>query len=343
VGETGSRTGGYDVIAETWVQVGSDLKTAPGAPPGNWSVTPVKVVGAQGGTCSNLNARFPPRIMGMPDEFLQRSTVGFRSTSAVDDRHTWRLLNGSLNDGRIPIVVDFNTLVWVYGGELFHVYKVTGDRGQVFELEVVGVMEGSIFAGSFITAQRHVEAMFPDSAAYTYFLFRSGSTTPGQLADELERAFGDLGLDARETEQVVRDNLGYELSFLSLFQAYLALGLVVGAVGLGALAARGVRERRREIGAMRALGWPRREVGLTFLAEQLWIAVGGLTAGLLGATVAVLATTPSWLGGFGSLYFPAWQVAAVVAAVLAAAGASAALSAWGAARMDVVDALRSVE
>ena len=342
-GEASSRTGGYDVIAETWVQAGTDLKTSPNAPPGNWSVTPVKVVGAQGGTCSNLNARFPPRVMGMPDEFLQRSTVGFRSTSAGDDRHTWRLLNGSLNGGRIPIVVDYNTLVWVYGGELGHVYKVTGDRGRSFDLEVVGVMEGSIFAGSFITAQRQVEEMFPDSAAYTYFLFRSGSTPPGALADELEVAFGDLGLDARETEQVVRDNLGYELSFLSLFQAYLALGLVIGAVGLGALAARGVRERRREIGTMRALGWPRQGVGFTFLAEQLWVAGAGLVAGLLGAAVAVLMTTPSWLGGFKGLYFPLWQVATVVAAVLAAAGASAALSAWGAARTDVVEALRVVE
>jgi len=238
--------------------------------------------------------------------------------------------------------VDYNTLVWVYGGELGQVYHVTGDRGQSYELVVVGIMKGSIFAGSFITGLPLIEEIYPDSAAYTYFLVDSGGA-PDTFVGLLESHNAAYGLDARTTKQMVKDNLGYELSFLWLFQAYLALALVVGAVGLGAIAAREVRARRREIGMMRALGWSRWGVGLMFFAEQLWIALIGLALGIFGALVAVGTTVPLWLGGTEELHLPIWQVAAVVAAVIAAAGASAALSAWGAARMDVVEALRSVE
>ncbi|UCC93567.1 MAG: FtsX-like permease family protein, partial [Thermoplasmata archaeon] len=119
-------TGGYDVVAETWVQVGGDLKDDPSAPDGDWTVTPVKIVGHEGGTCSNLNARFPPRIMGMPPSFLEEVELGFRSSSVGGDRETWQYLSEETGKGRIPVVVDYNTLVWVYGGAQGDIYEVEG-------------------------------------------------------------------------------------------------------------------------------------------------------------------------------------------------------------------------
>lgn len=340
-GTDDSRTGGFDVVAETWVPMpegpGMRVWTA------DYWYYPVKVVGTQGGTCSNLNARYPPRIMGMPEGALQDITVEFRSSSIGSARETWMSLLEPTPEDRTPIVVDYNTLVWIYGGDLGDVYKVTGDDGRTFELEVVGVMEGSIFAGSFVMALPSIEQLYPDSAAYTYFLYETQSPKNDDFVAALERANAAYGLDARTTTQMVRDSLGYELSFLRLFQAYLALGLVVGALGLGALASREVRVRRHEIGTMRALGWSRAGVGLVFLAEQLWIAVAGLAAGIAGAAVAVVAATPGWLGSYEGLYFPVTDVGLVAVAVLVAAAVGAVGSARAASRMEVVDALRSVE
>jgi len=336
-------TGGYDVVAETWVPVGNDLKDDPDAPAGDWSVTPIKVVGHQGGTCSNLNARFPPRIMGMPPEFLQNVDLGFRSSSVGDDAETWLSLEEPTGKGRIPVVVDYNTLVWVYGGSLGDVYEVEGDGGRVHKMEVVGVMENSIFGGTFVTSRDMVDKVYPDTAAYTYFLFNSGSKSPGKLVKELEEAFGGLGLDARTTEQVVQENLGYELSFLRLFQAYLALGLVIGAMGLGALAAREVQDRRREIGGMKALGWPKRMVWQTFLAEQVWFALTGVVIGIIGAAIAIVAISPGWLGSITAIYFPAGTVGMLALAMVGAAALGALVAARDAARIDPADAMRSVQ
>ncbi|NIP35744.1 MAG: FtsX-like permease family protein [Thermoplasmata archaeon] len=298
-------------------------------------------MGHQGGTCSNLNARFPPRVMGMPEEFLEVVELGFRSSTEGGDRETWLSLTEMTGKGRVPVVVDYNTLVWVYGGSLGDVYEVEGDRGRVYEMEVVGVMEMSIFGGSFLTSLDLVERVYPDSAAYTYFLFDSGAMSPEKLAKELETAFGDLGLDARTTVEVVQENLGYELSFLRLFQAYLALGLVVGALGLGALAAREVQDRRREIGGMKALGWPGRMVWQTFLSEQVWFAIAGVLVGIIGAAIAIVAVSPGWLGSLTAIYFPAGTVAMLALAMVGAAGLGALVAARDAARVSAADAMRS--
>jgi len=336
-------TGGYDVLAETWVQVGKDLKEDPAAPGGDWTVTPVKVVGSQGGTCSNLNARFPPRVMGVPPEFIENVTVGFRDSQVGGDRETWRSLDSLTRNGHVRVVVDYNTLVWVYGGAIGDVYEVEGDNGRVHEMEVVGVMDASIFGGSFITSLDMVERVYPDSAAFTYFLFDSGSREPAKLVRDLESAFGDLGLDARTTEAVARETVGYEMSFLRLFQAYLALGLVIGSLGLGALAAREVQDRRREIGGMKALGWPRRMVWETFLAEQVWFALTGVVVGIVGAAIAVVAISPAWLGSVTKIYFPAGTVAMLALTMVAAAALGALVAARDAARVPPADAMRSVQ
>jgi hypothetical protein len=337
------QTGGYDVVAETWVPLGEDLRDLPGAPSGDWEVTPVRVVGHQGGSCSNLNARFPPRIMGVPPEFIGNVTVGFRSSTVGGDGETWRSLNQLTDKGNVPVVVDYNTLVWVYGGSLGDLYEVDGDDGRVHRFEVVGVMETSIFGGSFLTGVDMAMRVYPDSATYSYFLFDSGSKEPSKLARELEDAYADYGLDARTSVAVVQENLGYELSFLRLFQAYLALGLVIGALGLGALALREVQDRRREIGGMKALGWPRRMVWQTFLAEQVWFAVTGVAVGIVGAAIAIVAISPAWLGSVTAIYFPAGTIAILALAMVGAAALGALLAARDAARVDPAEVMRSMQ
>ena len=57
-------------------------------------------------------------------------------------------------------------------------------------------------------------------------------------------------------EEFARANL----QFLRLMQGYLALGLLVGIAGLGVVMVRAVRERRREVGVLRSLGFASVEV-----------------------------------------------------------------------------------
>ena len=59
------------------------------------------------------------------------------------------------------------------------------------------------------------------------------------------------------------------------------LGLVVGIVALGVISARAVVERRHAIGVMRAIGFSKRMVLLTFLGESSFIAIMGILIGII--------------------------------------------------------------
>ena len=70
------------------------------------------------------------------------------------------------------------------------------------------------------------------------------------------------------------------LALLSLFEGYLALGLIVGVAGIGVVTVRNVSERRQTVGMLRAIGFRQRHVLRMFSIEVSWVAVLGMLNGL---------------------------------------------------------------
>jgi len=292
--------GGYDIIGETAVPISIDLENASqrikhniDAPILDYlQITEIKMVGPQGGTCSNMNVRYPPRLLGVDTNFIQENDFQFMETRSDDDtsRFTWLDLEKTAadNNGRIPIIVDYNTLVWIYGGALGEIYTIDDEAGETIDLEVIGILENSVFGGTFIMSENNLEHLYPVSAEYRYALFKikpGVKTTPEELASDLERELYQYGMDAQAIRQLILENQAYERSFMVLFQAFLALGLIVGVIGLGVVTARNVQERRFEIGILRALGFNRKMVLKALLLEP---AFTGLIAILLGSLIGIL-------------------------------------------------------
>jgi len=59
-------------------------------------------------------------------------------------------------------------------------------------------------------------------------------------------------------------------------RATLGLGLIVGIAALGVISARAVVERRQQIGILRALGFRKRMIELSFLIESSFIALSAI-------------------------------------------------------------------
>jgi len=78
-----------------------------------------------------------------------------------------------------------------------------------------------------------------------------------------------------------------ENTYLSTFQTLGALGLLVGTLGLAAVLARNVLERRRELGLLGAVGFEPRHLRTIVLAESGVLVGGGLLLGTIAALVAV--------------------------------------------------------
>ncbi len=73
------------------------------------------------------------------------------------------------------------------------------------------------------------------------------------------------------------------LALLGIFEGYLALGLIVGIAGIGVVTVRSVSERSTSIGILRALGYRKNMVFLSFFIEVSWVSVLGMINGILVA------------------------------------------------------------
>jgi putative ABC transport system permease protein len=122
---------------------------------------------------------------------------------------------------------------------------------------------------------------------------------------------------------------------------YLALAVTLLVVANSV--AVGVRERTREIGALRAMGYGRARVIGLVLSEALVVAVAGGVAGALAA-YAVFATGSVQVPGAGFLFRSDASVVLRAALLSIPLGLLAgAQPAWSAVRMTISDALRYSE
>jgi putative ABC transport system permease protein len=102
-----------------------------------------------------------------------------------------------------------------------------------------------------------------------------------ELADVLSRNLASQGVSVQTVAEEIAIIQSLVLAILSLFEGYLAMGLLVGVAGIGVVTVRNVSERRRTIGMLRAIGLRQRQVLAIFFIEVSWIAMLGMLNGLL--------------------------------------------------------------
>jgi putative ABC transport system permease protein len=156
--------------------------------------------------------------------------------------------------------------------------------GDTHDLTVIGVLQEVIpeYMIGILTSQRFVESAFPAYSAPTAHLIEvKDPDQTERLAGELESAFLANGLEATSVRDSLDDLVSVNKTFNYLIQGFIGLGLVVGVAALGVVSARTVVERRQEIGVMRAIGFERSRVQLSFLLESSMVALAGLTVGTI--------------------------------------------------------------
>ena len=108
------------------------------------------------------------------------------------------------------------------------------------------------------------------------------------VRQDLERTFLPYGAQTVDFREESAEQFRSVLEVFNLLNAYLGLGLVVGIAGLGIITARSVSERQSQIGMMRAIGYNRRQVLVSFLIESSYISLLGILIGvILGIIVSV--------------------------------------------------------
>ncbi|MHA2059731.1 MAG: ABC transporter permease, partial [Candidatus Ranarchaeia archaeon] len=125
----------------------------------------------------------------------------------------------------------------------------------------------------------------------------------------------------------------------SFLQIYVTFGLVIGAVGMGVISVRSVSERKREIGMMRAIGFPRRQVILSVLLELVVLGIIGLIIGVING---LLISTGFANMQSSTLVIPWEEIGWYLSIIVLIALGSGSLPAFAASRIPPAEALRYV-
>jgi putative ABC transport system permease protein len=192
---------------------------------------------------------------------------------------------------------------------------------------------------------RGAHSLFGDRlVASQSFLSLVPGTDPDAFAARLQSQFITNGTEAFAISALMDEAFSMTHQIFQLFQGYLALGLLVGIAGIAVVMIRAVRERRRQIGTLRALGFPAQSVGRSFAVEAGYVALQGTVIGALLALLT-LYTIIARSDAMGDVEFavPFAQLGVLLAGTVLASLAATVAPALSATRIRPAVALRMTD
>jgi putative ABC transport system permease protein len=161
---------------------------------------------------------------------------------------------------------------------------------------------------------------------------------PQTVATQLEKKYGITAVV--EPGQAVNVDTSSRL-ILDVGWVISVLALIVGGIGVTNTMAMSVFERIREIGILRAVGWPGRRIAALIVSEAIGISLVALALGLgVGVLAAHLFTTQTGLSTLVTPTFTTGVFGWGLAFALGVGVIGAAYPAWRALRLSPIEALR---
>lgn len=309
--ELTSGTGGFSLMAESVAPLMHDPNSADGRDALGFEtgdrlvsqaeVTRFRLRPGDETSCLTLYRPTNPRIIAPEPRFFERPRFAFASSmadTAEERANPWLLLNRTFEDGAIATIADQTTLMYVLHLGIGDDFTFTPEGHAPVRLRIVGALADSFLQSELIIGETNFVRLFPRHEGYRVWMIETPAAAPGaiegtlqaELTTHFEDRLSDYGVDIIDTRRRWAAYHEVENTYLATFQALGSLGLLLGTVGLGAVLARNVLERRREIGLLRAVGFSPANVRNMVLSEGMALVGGGL---FIGAGCALIAITPA--------------------------------------------------
>jgi putative ABC transport system permease protein len=165
--------------------------------------------------------------------------------------------------------------------------------GTVIPLTIIAVTDrlsdafGELGRG-VIASRKELDKAIPFQIPTTTYRFKAADGVDVEtLSKGLESAFRENGMESDVLADLVDDIAAANRAFNYLFTSFMGLGLLVGIASLGVVSLRAVVERRQQIGVLRAIGYRRGMVQLSFLTESSFVVIMGVAIGVgLGTIIS---------------------------------------------------------
>ncbi len=295
-----SPTGGFELYAESALPIYHDLNADDGRKEfaldaqvmREVNIIPLRVRAGDDASCLNLNRPQQPRLVGVPAQtlaILQPFTLSAPRMNLPQDQWWDHRLTKSI-DGSVPAFVDAGTAQWILKKKIGDTIDYTDERGRTFQVKLVGFLNDTILQGSLMISERHFIERYPDLGGYRAFLIDAPAARTEQVRAHLAERLSDVGFDITATPQRLAEFNAVQNTYLAIFAALGGLGMALGSIGLGIVAARNILERRGELALMRAVGFESSAVRRMLNAEHDLLLALGVGAGMIAAAVAIAPT-----------------------------------------------------
>jgi ABC-type lipoprotein release transport system permease subunit len=252
-------------------------------------------------SCLNLNRVQSPRLLGVnPDELQKRGSFTFAKSLSSDGFLMLKDKPTSSDVRTINAIGDSATITWGLGSSVGDTMIYTDEKGQNFQIRIVGALANSILQGSFLISEENFITLFPSESGYRTFLIDAPLNKLKDISKDLSRSFRDVGMELTPTSTRLAEFNAVQNTYLYIFQMLGGLALILGSVGLGIVVLRNVMERRSELALLRAVGFGKRSI-LWFLLSEHWALL--LMGEIFGTITGLIAVLPSLtLSGTGIPY-----------------------------------------
>jgi hypothetical protein len=298
-----SGNGGFTLVAESSQPILFDLNTSEGRTrlqlnrdaattlPQKTSIHGFSMKPGQDASCLNLFQATVPTLLGATPEFIRRGGFRFADTPGAEP---WRKLDDELPEHEgipvVPVIGDMNTLQFSLKKGMGDVILFPDATTPRFALQIVGMLDSSIFQGVLVCSDRNLKRIAPETSGQRYFLIETPADrkTIQQAAAALETGLNAFGVDTEPVSQRLAGFLSVQNTYLSTFQLLGGLGLLIGTFGLTAVMMRNVIERRSEIALLKALGFTTFRIIRLILIENTVLLYWGIMTGTAAALIAML-------------------------------------------------------
>ncbi len=313
--EKSSGTGGFLFFAETTMPVLFDIndkeKRAEEGIYEDFKIVQLRKIEGDDASCLNLNRISQPAVLGVDPEMLQGRFSFAARLKELEEAEPWEVLNDSFDDGTIPAIADQTVIQWGLGKKIGDILLYQNEVGDTLRLKLIAGTAPSIFQGYIIISNQHFLKNYPTSSGSNIFLVEGNPENQQQISDELQSVFRDYGWEMESTAKRLVEFYSVTNTYLSIFLALGALGLILGTIGLAVILARTILERRREIAVMQAVGFSTKSVFFILIKEYLILLFTGV---LIGFITAIIATLPAFISSNSDASFS--TIATVVALIL---------------------------
>lgn len=217
--------------------------------------------------------------------------------------------------------------------------------GRVQDVELIGIIStgaSTTFSGLYVSQQTFLEVLGSPEFNLHFVRLQPGVDS-GDAARAIEAALLERGVQADSIKERVEAEQRLSSAFFFLIQGFMGIGLFVGIAAVGVIAFRTVVERRQQIGMLRAIGYTRGMVSLSFLLESAFVTSLGIVSGVglaLLLAFQLLGSSEFAATGITGFFIPWLQVLAIAAFAFIASLLMTFIPARQAASVPIAEALR---